>query len=73
MGLDSWLNIRLQTLGTFICLMINIYLVVSKGRIESGLAILLFYNIIALPGTINYFIQMTTVIETSMVAVERAH
>lgn len=55
------------------CLFVNLYLVFSKGSIDPGLAVLLFTNVVGLPGTINQFIQMSTILETQMVAVERTH
>lgn len=56
MGLDQWLNISLNTLGNSICLTVNLYLIFTKGNIDPGLAVLLFTNVVGLPGAINVYI-----------------
>lgn len=68
---NRWLGVRLEILGAFVVLAASIFAVLSRDSIEAAIVGLSITYALQTSSLMNFFVRITTEVETNIVAVER--
>ncbi|XP_046653460.1 multidrug resistance-associated protein 1-like isoform X4 [Daphnia pulicaria] len=70
---NRWLSIRLETIGNLVVLFASLFAVIEreKGTMDPGYVGLSITYALSITQTLNWFMRMTSEVETNIVAVER--
>ncbi|KAL7855414.1 hypothetical protein AOLI_G00190180 [Acnodon oligacanthus] len=68
---NRWLAMRLESLGNLVVFFAALFSVISRDTLDSGLVGLSISYALNVTQTLNWFVRMTSELETNIVAVER--
>uniref|UniRef100_A0A0P4ZLR4 ABC-type glutathione-S-conjugate transporter n=1 Tax=Daphnia magna TaxID=35525 RepID=A0A0P4ZLR4_9CRUS len=70
---NRWLSVRLETIGNLVVLFASLFAVIEreKGTMDPGYVGLSITYALSITQTLNWFMRMTSEVETNIVAVER--
>lgn len=68
---NRWLGVRLEILGAFVVLAASLFAVFSRDTIEAAIVGLSITYALQTSSLMNFFVRITTEVETNIVAVER--
>jgi len=68
---NRWLSVRLETVGNLVVLFAALFAVISRESLDPGLVGLSISYALNITQTLNWFMRMTSEVETNIVSVER--
>lgn len=68
---NRWLGVRLEIVGSFVVLFASLFAVLARDTIDEASVGLSITYALQISSLMNFFVRMTTEVETNIVAVER--
>lgn len=68
---NRWLGVRIEIIGSFVVLAASLFAIAARDSIEAAIVGLSITYSLQISSLMNYFIRITTEVETNIVAVER--